>query len=244
MNLTYLSREIGSAHYRFQRQLQQSIDRPTFLKLIREQLSTDLDTDCDPVGIHGARGALFKVTLTSHGYTVAAKCTVIDFVSDLKHEAAVYTHLHPIQGIHIPVYLGNVDLQEPYDYDGIAKLVHMMFLSFGGRPIHRLINAGNRSSLIQRADRSIRALHQLGVCHRDAMPRNMLWNEEAKEVMMIDFERSQIIKQRTVLGVISPNRKRKRVARKDLPKISGLDADMFTREVQQATTKLRQVFKS
>lgn len=45
----------------------------TFLKLIRQQLSKDLDNNCEPIGIHGACGVPFRVRLGSHGYTVIAK---------------------------------------------------------------------------------------------------------------------------------------------------------------------------
>lgn len=150
------------------------IDQPTFLKLLRQQLSIDLDTDCALVGVHSARGALLKVMLTSHGYTVTAKCTITKFVSNLKHEAAIYIYLHPIQGTHVPVYLGSLDLSNLYDYDGVVDLVHMIFLSFGGRPIHRFINDDNQSHIAQRAKRSIGAVHQLDVLHRDVISRNML----------------------------------------------------------------------
>ena len=88
------------------------------------------------MGIHGAHGVLLKIILIFHKYTVVAKYTVTDFISHLKHEAVVYIHLGSIQDIQISVYLENVDLQELYDYNGIAKLVHMIFLSFEGRPIH------------------------------------------------------------------------------------------------------------
>ncbi|OCL01491.1 hypothetical protein AOQ84DRAFT_434837 [Glonium stellatum] len=187
------------------------IGQPTFLNLIRRQLSNDLDTDCEPVGVHGARGALFKVRLTSHGYTVAAKSTVIDFVDHLKHEANIYKRLRPIQGINAPVHLGNIDLHRPYFYDGIAKLVHMMFLSYAGQPISQHICADNRIYLTNQVQRSIQAVHELGVLHRDARPRNILWNTEVGQAMIIDFERAEIRELRSVLGVVSPNRKKKQV---------------------------------
>lgn len=44
------------------------------------------------------------------------------------------------------------------------------------------------------------------------MPRNMLWNEALKRVLFIDFERSQIREVQAgkrVLGVISPNQKKR-----------------------------------
>ena len=221
----------GGSHHR--------IDQPTFLDLMRKQLSKDLDTDCEPVGVHGARGALFKVRLTSHGYILAAKCTVINFVCHLNQEAAIYKHLRPIQGVHVPVHLGNIDLDRPYFYEGIAKIVHMMFLSFGGKLISQRINGDNRLYLTERVERSIRAVHQLGVLHRDAMPRNILWNAEVGQAMIIDFERSEILKPRAVLGVISPNRKRKRVPEEGLNKQPEGRRDEFVREMRLAIVELR-----
>jgi len=52
------------------------LNRETFLVLLREQLRLNRDDDCQTLGKHGARGALFNVTLTSHGYTFVGKGTV------------------------------------------------------------------------------------------------------------------------------------------------------------------------
>ncbi|KAL9102056.1 MAG: hypothetical protein Q9163_002764 [Psora crenata] len=186
------------------------INKRTFLSLLRKQLSTDLDTDVEPTGIHGARGALFKVSLTSHGYTLAAKCTTIDFVANLRHEATIYKRLSSIQGIHIPVYLGNLDLVHPYSYLGFATIVHMMFLSFGGTPFYPSVTADNQVQMMERLERSIQAIHQLGVQHRDMAPRNILWHTELSQVMIIDFERAEVLERRVALGTISPNRRGKR----------------------------------
>jgi hypothetical protein len=72
------------------------ISPPTFLRLMRSQLARDRDSNCEPLYIQGARGALFKLTLASHGYTGAAKGTILDFIPDLQHEATVLqtTPLH------------------------------------------------------------------------------------------------------------------------------------------------------
>jgi hypothetical protein len=48
---------------------------------------------CEPLGKQGARGALFKITLASHGYTFVGKGTVEAFVPDLRHEGQVYERL-------------------------------------------------------------------------------------------------------------------------------------------------------
>ncbi|EKV09897.1 metalloprotease [Penicillium digitatum] len=71
----------------------------SFIKLLQRQLSETVNADCETLGIHGSRGALLKVTLSSHGYTAPAKCTVPEFRDFLRHEAAVYNILRPIQGV-------------------------------------------------------------------------------------------------------------------------------------------------
>ncbi|KAF2690363.1 hypothetical protein K458DRAFT_427117 [Lentithecium fluviatile CBS 122367] len=86
-------------------------------------------------------------------------------------------------------------------------------------------------------DYSARAIHNLGVLHKDLEPRNILWNEETGRVMVIDFERAKVVKSRTVLGVISLNRKRKRGSAASMAK-QGVD-DVFVRERRRATTELR-----
>ncbi|KAK1907866.1 hypothetical protein P3342_006196 [Pyrenophora teres f. teres] len=149
-------RDHGESHHQ--------IDSPTFLTRIRQQLSNDLDTDCKPVSLPGACGVLFQVRLKSHGYMVAAKCTPIDFVHRLQHEATVYDLLRPIQGIHVPVHLGNIDLENPYFYEGICELVHMMFLSFGGKRIAQHLTAQNRLSVIQQVDCSPKPFTTLASC--------------------------------------------------------------------------------
>ena len=101
-----------------------------------QQLFTNLNTDCDSVSIHEACEILLKITLISHEYIIAVKCIIIDFVSDLKYKAAVYTYLYSIQSIHISVYLKNVDLENSYNYNNMTKLVHMIFLSFEKKSIH------------------------------------------------------------------------------------------------------------
>ena len=48
-----------------------------------------------------------------------------------------------------------------------------------------------------------------GVEHRDIRPPNVLWNPEIRNVVLVDFERSEILNQLPVLQETSPNRKRK-----------------------------------
>jgi serine/threonine protein kinase len=151
----------------------------------------------------------------------------------------VYDLLRPIQGIHVPVHLGNIDLATPYYYEGICELVHMMFLSFGGKRISQCLTTGNRSLITQEVDHSAQAIHNLGVLHKDLEPRNILWNEETGRVMVIDFERAEVAEQRAVLGIISPNRKRKRGPDASMAKQGGDRSSVFARERQRAAIELR-----
>ena len=49
------------------------LDGEEFLMFLGDQLRRSRGDVCQPLGMQGARGALFKVTLTSHGYTVVGK---------------------------------------------------------------------------------------------------------------------------------------------------------------------------
>ena len=50
-----------------------------------------------------------------------------------------------------------------------------------------------------------------GVKHRDVRPPIVLWNPETRNVVLVDFERSEILKQASVLQGTSPNRKPKQI---------------------------------
>jgi hypothetical protein len=80
-----------------------------FLRLIRVQLAQDRgpDADCKPLYLSGARGSLFKVRLSSHGYTLVAKGVEHCDRRLLECENELYDRLRAIQGTHIPACLGN-----------------------------------------------------------------------------------------------------------------------------------------
>jgi hypothetical protein len=50
-----------------------SLDRKTLAQLMLCQLAEDPDNGCKPLGKQGARGALFRLTLDTYGYTFVAK---------------------------------------------------------------------------------------------------------------------------------------------------------------------------
>lgn len=60
--------------------------------------------------------------------------------------------------------------------------------------------------------RAINVIHKAGVLHRDIRMPNLLWNKETRRIMVIEFERVEIVKAiRRALLPMSPNRKRKRL---------------------------------
>ncbi|KAL5903057.1 hypothetical protein ACKVV7_011365 [Pyricularia oryzae] len=165
------------------------IDHGKFLDLLFEQLERSLDDGITPLGHGGARGVLFKVSLLEYGYTFVGKGTAQAFVKDLEHEAAVYTRLQPIQGVYVPVFLGVIDLRlmkKVYYYDHRVYVIHMTFLSWGGCDLDATVIAGGgEGDLEGKAMRSLRAMHQLGVAHKDVRGANMLFNAETDGVMTL-----------------------------------------------------------
>ncbi|KAL4748273.1 hypothetical protein BDW72DRAFT_156847 [Aspergillus terricola var. indicus] len=171
-----------------------------------QQLDTRLG--CESLHVHGSRGALFKITLWSHGYTFVAKGTPVEFVAGLKHEELIYSHLSSIQGIYIPVLLGSLQLRHPFSYDGIAEIVHLMFMSYVGKTLANRHDS-DRCQYMKKAEKSLQEIHKLSVLQGDPIPGNMV--EENGRVMFIDFERATLQPRRVPLGGISHNRTRGQV---------------------------------
>jgi hypothetical protein len=210
------------------------------IKLLYRQLSNDSDPNselgCESLHVHGTRGALFKITLWSHGYTFVGKGVPIDFIECARREEMMYSHLRTIQGQFVPIVLGGLSLRRPFSYDGIAMMVHLTLMSYAGRNLARHDEI-DEAQLIAQAETSLRAIHDLGVLHSDPIPGNMTWNEEHQQVMLIDFERAQYQK-RIPLGSITANQKRKRVA-SVWDKSPNKRFDSFQRELSRMRSELR-----
>ena len=208
---------------------QHRISRQTFLRLLREQLFKNPDEGCAEFGKPGSRGVMFKVRLLSHGYTMVAKGTVWYFVPALRYEAMVYERLRSIQGEHVPICLGNINLKQVWFYQGFADVVHMMFLSFCGT---QMWNAGVSASLLKReTEKTVRAVHGLKVLQRDIAGRNLLWQNG--HVMMIDFERAKYEEPRKPLALISANNRQRRNSQNKLEALK-TTLTRFNAELQEA----------
>lgn len=170
--------------------IKHKIDNRKFLQLLQQQLKMSYDRDFEPTGLHGSRAALVKVTLSSHGYTVAAKCTPREFYPRLRHERKVYKRLERIQGQYAPRYLGLVRLLRPYHYAGIIDVEHMMVLGNAGETFGQHESTMDHDTMVDCTKKAFGSIHELGVLHNDPHPFNLRYNTETGTVMVFDFDRS------------------------------------------------------
>ena len=189
------------------------IDSDKLICLVREQLATDPEWGCKPLGLQGARGALFRITLLSHGYVLVAKGTVRAFVPDMLYEAQVYRCLETLQGTAIPVCFGYIRLRSRYYLTLGVKIRHMLLMSWGGEMIDDKITEDHYE-----VQKTVQEVLQAGINQGDLRSANLLWNEERRRIMLIDFERATAVAtlrkplsrtQRGVLQDLSPNIRRK-----------------------------------
>ncbi|KAK7938135.1 uncharacterized protein PG986_015003 [Apiospora aurea] len=206
------------------------VDRSEFLRLTRDQLAKDRgsDADCAPLYLAGALEALFKVRLSSHGYTLVAKGMEKPDFPRLCHKETVYSKIRPMQGRGVPVCLRLVELVLPYYYD-CGVFTHFMFLSWWGEPLFEYAERVTKPTTLHAITDIYTRLHHLGVLHYDAEARNILYDSEHQSFTLVDFERA-VIPTREPLTSINPNRQ----AQKRKREIKGPVKNPFTQELQLA----------
>ncbi|KJZ70009.1 hypothetical protein HIM_10590 [Hirsutella minnesotensis 3608] len=212
------------------------INRREFLCLARDQLAVDRgkDADCVPLYLSGSRGSLFKFRLSSHGYTLVAKGVEAMDTKHLRYENKVYDHLWDLQGKFVPVCLGIIDLFKPYYYDsGVYE--HFMFLSYGGRSVLKELGEVN-PSVANEILTALSRLHQHGVLHRDAEPRNVLYDKRTGRYMIVDLMLAEL-HARQPLGSINVNGQNRKRKMKLTPWQH--EKDVFAIEMQSLRASLR-----
>ncbi|KAI9783450.1 MAG: hypothetical protein M1816_001374 [Peltula sp. TS41687] len=176
-------RQLGSGRH--------ALDRDGLRQLVEEQLfHDDDDAGFESLDRSGWAGALFRVTLLSHGYTFVGKGTVAPLVRVLRKEAHMYSRLDSIQGTAVPVYLGSVDLARIFWLTCSVPIEHVLLMSWGGEEAWQLEQDG--VMLARETRRTIKEVQQLGVYQCDVREPNLLWNEELGRVLLIDFERAKV----------------------------------------------------
>jgi hypothetical protein len=175
------------------------LDYKTLVQLMLCQLALDPDNGCELLGKQGARGALFRLLLELHGYTFVAKGTVTVFKAKLKHESSIYRKLNDVQGELIPVYLGNITLVCPYFLDFNVRIVHMLLISWAGEQVQKELMSCMGLDIDVETSRAVVKLRLYGVEYCDVRLPNVLWNPDGGKVMLVDFERSEVLNQVPIL---------------------------------------------
>ncbi|KAK3991250.1 hypothetical protein QBC44DRAFT_323911 [Cladorrhinum sp. PSN332] len=210
-----------------------------FLRLLHAQLAEDRGPDADstPLYLSGSVGSLFKTRLSPYGYTLVAKGVETADLARLQHEKTVYDQLCTIQARHIPVCLGLIDLALPHYCDG-GVFEHFLLLSWAGQPLVKHIDQIDKTHTINAITAALTGLHRFRILHRDAEPRNILYNAVSGSLMVIDFERAEI-HGRQALSSISPNGQNQK-RKHGMPEKQA--EDDFTRELQSAVESVSRCF--
>jgi hypothetical protein len=168
------------------------IKSSALVQLLKKQLDIDLDHYCTPWGISGSSGAPFKLTLSSHGYTLVGKGTTDMHWKQLCYEADIYRVLRKAQGSAVPVFLGNIDLAKIFFLHRGVYIKHMLLLSWGGNKKADLIV--EESVFLRELKRSQREIRTLGVYHvGNQYSGDYLWNSEQGRVQIIDYHDAKFI---------------------------------------------------
>ncbi|KAL2367004.1 hypothetical protein RJZ56_000091 [Blastomyces dermatitidis] len=178
-----------SLHRRGQNDDRHCINARKLVQILNEQLNHDLDHNCTPFGTCGLYGAPFKITCAAYGYTLVGKGTTAGLWKVVSREAEIYRVLQKAQGSAVPVFLGTIDLKLFLFLHGAGDIRHMLLMGWAGESIE---NVKDKEMLSREISRSKKEIRMLGVVHKDLRSANMLWNDELRRVLIIDFHRSDI----------------------------------------------------
>ncbi|KEY71204.1 hypothetical protein S7711_02315 [Stachybotrys chartarum IBT 7711] len=158
--------------------------------------TTSLRTLYHPLQRSGQISTLYKLHDEVRGYTLVAKAVGNPHRPTLAHEEATYGVLDSLQGKHIPVCLGVVELASPLTQkvcieDTQYTLVYryMLLLSFAGFGLDHAEATVDVTTIGGSVDVAFHAIHELGVLHND--PGHNIVCDGNGKIMVIDFERSQ-----------------------------------------------------
>lgn len=160
------------------------------VRMLNQQLDTNLDEYCTLLEVCKSSGALSKITCAKYGYTVVGKGTTSYLWKEVSQEDDVYRILRSAQGITVPMFLGKIDLKLVYFVHSVEEIRHMLLMSWGGVNSENCRDRGKwKEAAISRLKDKIQAL---GIDHGDFRPRNILWNQELKRMFIIDFRKSSL----------------------------------------------------
>ena len=147
----------------------------------------------------GWAGALFRISLRMYGNTFVGKGTVRPLIRVLHHEARMYEdHLGHLQGAAVPVYVGSIDLAQPYWLTCSIAIEHLLCMSWGGEEAWRYSESStdaavDPTTLARETARTLGEIQATGIDLRDLRDPNILWNAELQRVLLIDFEYAKVV---------------------------------------------------
>ena len=183
--------------------------------LLTSQLALDPNNGCTPLKLGSLPGRLhsidkhviFRMILTSHGYTLIAKATQMRTVGKLRREREAYLVFRKKQGKKVPVLLGDFFFAKPWSLspkdvgpNSGSGLVYMLLLSYAGRPISswEAQTFGNLRK-VQKFREYMRG-KGIKLESDEIQTRNMTWNDELERLMFLDFERVDFSKRWTAVN--------------------------------------------
>ncbi|KAJ5779237.1 hypothetical protein N7457_006957 [Penicillium paradoxum] len=165
------------------------VNAAKLMSYLKKQMDENIDR-CIPFGTCGSYGAPFKLTCSSHGYTVVGKGTTSGlWQQHVSREVEIYHILRRAQGSAVPVFLGKIDLAKTYFLHGAGQIRHMLVMGWAGTSTAKLEQTIELRREIKSSKQKIRAL---GVRHLDLRPDNILWNAELGRALIIDFHRCEL----------------------------------------------------
>ena len=133
-------------------------------------------------------GKWFRARLPTWGYVVLAKGAAHAHagVTQLEQEVQVYERLHDLQGKNVPVYLGSLELVQPFSTEDGIEIAFLLLLSWEGLPMDLedvdLVRAAH-------AQAGLLNMHAAGVLHGNINVKKLLFVPHNKRVMWHDFSR-------------------------------------------------------
>ena len=117
----------------------------------------------------------------------------------LHHEARMYeAHLGHLKGAAVPVYVGSIDLAQPYWLTCSIAIEHLLCMSWGGEEAWRCSESStdvavDPTTLARETARTLGEIQATGVDWRDLRDPNIPWNAELQRVLLIDFEYAKVV---------------------------------------------------
>ena len=102
--------------------------------------------------------------------------------------------MNGVQGEFIPIYLENISLVRLYFLNIGVRIVHILLISWAGEQVRGDLILTIGRNLVTETSGAVIKILDCGVEYCNTRPPNVLWNPEIRNVVLVDFECSEILK--------------------------------------------------